>query len=206
MWCPTAVGWRSRKCSVFYPMHHSEVDVAEGDRINMLERGFTQPSFACPAGGTCTAVSPEAALLRRAWAEIVVARERSIALFGPKSVMIQRLYEIACEARESDEEAPVAARAVQQAAALVRALPEMLPLPEVAIDPDGDVSLDWVASQPRMFSVSVGETHGLAYAGIDGTDRGHGVAPFDGQRVPAPIISWIEAVMRGQTGEREPRE
>ena len=47
------------------------------------------------------------------------------------------------------------------------------------------LAFDWIVSRARVFSVSVGTTNRLAFAWIDGTDRGHGVARFDGDAVPA---------------------
>jgi hypothetical protein len=96
---------------------------------------------------------------------------------------------------DGDGGAPIAVRAAMQAAELIRALPKDLPLPEFAPEPDGSISMDWIQSQHRLFSLSVGEGSRLAYAWLDGTDRGHGVARFDGVTVPPRILEAINRII-----------
>ena len=78
----------------------------------------------------------------------------------------------------------------------IRVLPDNLPPPDIAAEPDGDISLDWAVSKHRVFTLSIGTTDRLAYAWLDGSDRGHGVARFDGERVPQKIIEGIEGAIR----------
>lgn len=85
--------------------------------------------------------------------------------------------------------------AIQNAEAFVRALPEDMPMPELAPEPDGSISLDWIASRHRVFSVSVGPNNRLAYAWLDGADKGHAVAVFDGSTIPARVRSGIESIV-----------
>src|ERR1700692_4666525 len=77
--------------------------------------------------------------------------------------------------------------ATQLAKAFVGALPSDIPLPEIAAEPDGSISLDWFACRDRVFSLSVGETERLAYAWLDGSDHGHGVATFERDAIPAAV-------------------
>jgi hypothetical protein len=86
---------------------------------------------------------------------------------------------------------PISSAAVARASALVRALPHGFELPECAPEPDGSISLDWIQSRKRFFSVSIGTSDRLAYAWVDGTDRGHGVTRFDGQHVPQVILGML---------------
>ena len=86
--------------------------------------------------------------------------------------------------------------AMINAEAFVRALPIGVPLPEFAPEPDGSVSLDWIQSRTRKFSLSVGRSQRLAYAWLDGTDSGHGVATFDGSIIPPRIIEGIFAIAK----------
>jgi len=85
--------------------------------------------------------------------------------------------------------------AVTNAENFLRALPENFPLPEFAVEPDGNVSLDWIRSRDCLFSLSVGGNQRLAFAWLEGTDRGHAVVRFDGQQVPNRILEGIMAVM-----------
>ncbi len=91
--------------------------------------------------------------------------------------------------------AAIGPRTVFNAEALVRALPGRIPLPEFAPEPDGSVSLDWIQSRSRMFSLSVGIGTRLAYVWLDGADKGHVVARFDGLNVPPRVLEGIHTIM-----------
>jgi hypothetical protein len=97
---------------------------------------------------------------------------------------------------DGNEAAPIDSVAVRTAAEFIRAMPNDLPLPEFAPEPDGSISLDWIQSRNRLFSLSVGSTNRLAYAWLDGSDKGHGVARFDGERIPSRIIEGIIGIMK----------
>lgn len=77
----------------------------------------------------------------------------------------------------------------------IRALPDSIQLPELAPEPDGSITLDWIPSRHRLFSVSISASDRLAYAWLDGSDKGHAVARFDGERIPQKIIEGITAIM-----------
>ena len=85
--------------------------------------------------------------------------------------------------------------ALQKAEDLIRTLPEGFPLPEVAPEPDGSLSMDWIRSPYRLYSLSIGQVNRLAYAWLDGTDKGHGVVGFDGISLPSRVLSDIERTM-----------
>ncbi|HEV7401557.1 MAG TPA: hypothetical protein VGO11_01475, partial [Chthoniobacteraceae bacterium] len=123
---------------------------------------------------------------------VVESAERSHALFGDKSDALSQIAMLAAGCAEvgwdGGHASPIDALAVRTASDLVRALPEGLPLPEFAPEPDGSLSLDWIVSRHRLFSMSVGRTNRLAYAWLDGTDKGHAVALFDGVRFPVRLL------------------
>ena len=137
--------------------------------------------------------------MRRSAAAIMDSAERSIALFGAKKALISDVYAAAAECAQEDWDgggaAAIAPLVVDRAVELVRALPAHVPLPEVAAEPDGGLSFDWIASKARVFSLSIGMTQRLSFAWIDGADRGHGVVRFDGDSVPLRIIEGIHDVM-----------
>jgi hypothetical protein len=146
-----------------------------------------------------SAVSDEAAAAQKAAMAVAESAERSQALFGEKSVALSQLQALATECGEADWDgsgaAPVDELAIQNAIDIVRILPSGFPLPEFAPEPDGSVSLDWIDSRSRIFSVSVSIGSRLAYAWLDGSDRGHGVARFDGERIPMRILQGIQDIM-----------
>ncbi|HVT44701.1 MAG TPA: hypothetical protein VMT00_09945 [Thermoanaerobaculia bacterium] len=144
-----------------------------------------------------TAMSKEACALRESASAIVCSAERSLALFGPKVSLISDIYDLASES-QNDLELTVPREAIERAVLFIRTLPDDLPLPEIAIEPGGSISFDWISSRTRVFSLSLGSTNRLAFAWIDGTDRGHAVAGFDGA-IPPRIIEGIREITNGQT-------
>ena len=67
-------------------------------------------------------------------------------------------------------------------------------MPGFAVDPDGAISLDWTASRYRVVSASLEPNGQLAFAWVNGADRGYGVATFDGQQVPECLIDLIALI------------
>jgi hypothetical protein len=155
---------------------------------------------ALASGGS--AISQEAKTVHKAATEIVEAIERSQALFGKKADTLSQLAALATECAEPGWDGESAAAidpvAVLWAERFVRALPDGVVLPEFAPEPDGSISLDWISSRNRLFSLSVGGSGRLAFAWLDGTDKGHGVARFDGQSVPQRVLDGITSIV-GQT-------
>ena len=129
------------------------------------------------------AISTEARAAQKSAAAVVESAERSQVLFGEKAAAISQLRALANECSEPgwDGEGASALHpiAVLVAESFLRALPDGIPLPEFAPEPDGAVSLDWIESRNRLFSMSVGTSHRLAYAWLDGADTGHGVARLE---------------------------
>jgi hypothetical protein len=147
-----------------------------------------------------SAISSEARAAQKAATAVVESAERSQVLFGEKAVAISQLRSLADECSEQGwdgEEAcaldPIAAFIAE---AFVRALPDDIPLPEFAPEPDGSISLDWIQSRNRLFSLSVGTSHRLAYAWLDGADKGHAVARFDEKIVPPRVLEGIREIIK----------
>lgn len=146
-----------------------------------------------------SAVSTEAQTVRQAAIDVVEHVERSQALFGSKADAISQIWALANECAgpdwDGDGALPTNQSAVFRATAFIRAFPDGLPLPEFTPEPDGSISLDWIRSRNRLFSLSVGTSDRLAYAWLDGTDKGHAVARFDGERVPPRILEGIKGII-----------
>jgi len=146
-----------------------------------------------------SAVSTEALAVRKAASAVIALAERSHALFGAKAATIAQIWALARECSEPGWNGE-AARPVDQLAAIsasdfIRALPYGVALPEIAPEPDGSISLDWIQSRNRLFTLSVGVNNRLAYAWLDGADKGHAVARFDGETIPSKILDGITGIM-----------
>lgn len=73
----------------------------------------------------------------------------------------------------------------------IESLPASFPAPEFAVDPDGEVSLEWYCEPGRVFSVSISANDELTYAGkFSPNKKTHGTEPFTGQ-VPQVILDNI---------------
>lgn len=148
-----------------------------------------------------TAISSEAGLVREARLAVEDAIEHSQSLYGAKIEAISTLWSLAdaCGQANWDGEGarPAALNSVYMAEGFIRVLPEDIPLPEITPEPDGSIGLDWFVAPRRVFSVSFGTNHRLAYAWLDGTDRGHAVARFDGEAVPGRILDGIRRIAGG---------
>ncbi len=144
--------------------------------------------------------SEDARALREAFASAISSTGRSQWWFGPKAAAIARLDDLVRECGATvpsgDGAGTVLPESARLAERVVRALPDRAPMPEFAAEPDGSVSLDWIASRTRMFTISVGGGDRLPYAWLDGVEHGHGVAAFTGEILPARLIDGIVAIMK----------
>ena len=171
------------------------------------EPGGLESIYLAARGGS--AVSDAAHQLRRAAGDAADAIERSQALFGSKAAVIAEIWELARECREPGwdgyDAEPVPIEAVRRAVALVRALPANDPMPEVAAEPDGSIGLQWYRARHAVLSLSVGTENGLAYAWLDGSERGHAVAGYDENRFPARVLQQIRLIMTRDDAAVGPR-
>jgi hypothetical protein len=82
---------------------------------------------------------------------------------------------------------------IQNARNFIESLPNNLPMPEVSIEPDGEVSFDWICSARRQFSISLGTRSVMSYAGLFGSDKVVGSERFQGT-LPRTLVEHIRRV------------
>ena len=116
------------------------------------------------------------------------------ALFCAKDEAISRLKALVVE-YAIDGTIKIHPDAVATAKCFLRALPDGVSLPEFSIEPDGSISLDWIESRNCLFSLSVGKFDRVAYAYLDGVNKGHAVESFDGQHIPQRILDGIKSIV-----------
>lgn len=93
-------------------------------------------------------------------------------------------------------EIPVDSETAAVAFVFASLLPRSSPRPEVAFDPDGEISFDWFGPSNKMFSVSVNKSGRLAYAGRFGENsKVHGVEVLS-DRIPDEILYILERAIR----------
>jgi hypothetical protein len=146
-----------------------------------------------------TAISQEAGAVREAAIGVVDSVERSQWLFGEKASALAALaaLEAECAVRgwDADDAEAISPIVTSAAKLFVRLLPNDIPPPEFAAEPDGCISLDWSRSSTQLFSLSIGRSNRLAYAWLDGSNKGHGVEHFDGHNIPVRIIEGIQGIV-----------
>lgn len=144
--------------------------------------------------------SESANFVARQVQSLVVKNEQAFSATALRNSVLSELVDLANEHNEKGwdggEAPPVSRIAVRQAQDLIVALPADIPDPELAVDPDdGAVALEWYVGPAQVFSVSVGTSQRMACAGMDGTDAWHGVARFDGAKVPEFVLQGIRRVI-----------
>lgn len=137
-----------------------------------------------------SAVSESARLIQQLRGDVARCNESAQSLAGREVEFQAQLRAALHELVIDEDQYPVTTAAVRIASRFVQALPHRLPPPQVAIDPDGAISLDWMLSRTRAFSISVDDSGRLAYAWMNGSDRGHGVVRFE-DAIPRPLLSQL---------------
>jgi hypothetical protein len=145
-----------------------------------------------------SAVSMEADALQKKATSIEQDYERSIALFGDKARLLESLRELVEECSEDDWDgygaSAVNVAVVANSESFIRALPDRFEIPELSVDPDGDISFDWIPDHTKTFTLSVNGSNRLAYAWIDGVDRGHATAKFENCVIPDRVLAEIKTI------------
>lgn len=78
------------------------------------------------------------------------------------------------------------------------ALPNWVPTPEVAVDPDGEIAFDWFGSRGKNFSVSIRSDGRLSFAGQFGPKASlHGTEEFV-DSVPKSILIAVSQLFEEQ--------
>jgi hypothetical protein len=73
-------------------------------------------------------------------------------------------------------------------------LPDNLPLPEIYVDPDGEITFEWYLKPRKVFSVTVRRNEELSYAGLFGVNKFNGTAFLDDE-LPDIILNSIARVL-----------
>ena len=63
-------------------------------------------------------------------------------------------------------------------------------MPDVSVDPDGEVAVSWNVDSNWIFSVSIGPTGRLSYAGLFGTGKAYGTEWFLNE-IPEAVLDNI---------------
>jgi hypothetical protein len=103
---------------------------------------------------------------------------------------IHELIDLFADADAGVEGCSVDPRAFVNARDLLESLPHGYAVPEVAVDPDGEIAFDWIRPDRTMVSVSVGPTRDLSYAANLRDGTAHGAIRF-GIGFPASLVELL---------------
>jgi hypothetical protein len=96
----------------------------------------------------------------------------------------------------------VSAATRNRARTFLDCLPLWMPVPDIVPEPDGELAIEWHHGADRTFSVSIGETGPLHFAGRFGRNKErHGVEAFDGE-ISEEILYYIKQLL-GSSGGRQ---
>lgn len=110
--------------------------------------------------------------------------------------LFQSLSELESECGTADWDGsnaiPVDKQSISEAYRFIVALPAPFSRPEISVEPDGEVELEWYRSAIRLFSVSIGPDGELTYAGRFGPESElHGCEKFHDE-IPTSIIQALK--------------
>lgn len=80
-----------------------------------------------------------------------------------------------------------------QARRFLDALPSGFEFPEVSVDPDGEIALEWRSGPNRAFSISFGAGGKLTYAGTYGPNNTYGTEYF-AHGLPGEVMDKVRRV------------
>ncbi len=86
---------------------------------------------------------------------------------------------------------PVDLNSFNEAERFIRALPTTVREPEIAVDPDGEISLEWYLEPRKVFSISIGKRNEITYAGLYGPNKTYGREYFDDE-IPKAIFDNLD--------------
>lgn len=93
------------------------------------------------------------------------------------------------------EAEPIPEAAIQEARIFLRKLPSSIPMPEVILEPDGYLGLEWYANKWLLYVVSFNGTGVLSCSGLIGPERTYGPRYMDAG-IPAEILRNIAKVLQ----------
>lgn len=143
-----------------------------------------------------SAVSNDAKEIRRIEAENVSSDASSS--FGQiRSDVLRDLMNEFSQASRPDWDGygalPAKPEALIYAIQFIQAISPSFPRPDISIDPDGEIALEWQSGPRRVFSVHIGRDGTMNYAGLDGFSVFHGIENLR-ENIPSPISEGIRRV------------
>ena len=78
-----------------------------------------------------------------------------------------------------------------EATRFAQTFPKTIPLPDVTVEPDGEIAFEWYRQPRRVFSISIGSRNVITFAGLFGLNKVNGEEYF-GDEIPKTILDNLE--------------
>lgn len=142
-------------------------------------------------------ISESADNVQRASNELRKSFARSITFGDRLTKMLEGLFE-AGQKYSVENWDGYAAKAVNEqsyknAIRFILSLPSDTHIPEIYVDPDGEIAFEWYEGRRQVFSISVGSRNELSYAGLYGAANTYGIE-YLYDYIPDTIIENINKV------------
>jgi hypothetical protein len=90
---------------------------------------------------------------------------------------------------------PISEAAIEEARLFLEKLPETIPWPEIIVEPDGYLGLEWYANKWRLYVLSFNGTGTVSCSGLHGSEKVYSTRYVD-EGIPAEILRNIARVLR----------
>lgn len=156
-----------------------------------LTLGWPAPALDRGFSGTARAVGPNVAAIWAGATPSIAAEERRRAAIRSLQSALSGAQEDGWDGYQAK---PADPDAFIYAVQLLDELPTAVPLPDVAVDSDGDIALEWDRGPRKLLSLRVSRDGTIYYAGLLGYATFHGSEQLR-EGIPSAISKGIERVL-----------
>ena len=139
-------------------------------------------------------VSDTARFLGDSWNEFLGRDANTITYDAPTWELLNRLDLAGDEASGEDWDGygakPVSPVSIRRARAFIDLFPHNLELPEIFVDPHGEIWMEWQTDRRRVFAVTFPADRIIGYTGLIGSHSFRGVIGYS-YEIPESIISSV---------------
>lgn len=108
---------------------------------------------------------------------------------------IDSVMDAYAESRQAGEVAPISELTCRETIDFLRKLPSTLPIPEVIVEPNGDLALEWFVSNYCSFLVGFSGRGIITYAGLFGRGQKTYGTELISEAIPSSVVENIRRVL-----------
>jgi hypothetical protein len=108
---------------------------------------------------------------------------------------IDSVMDAYAESRQAGEVEPISELTCKETIDFLRKLPSSLPIPEVVLEPNGDLALEWFVSNYCSFLVGFSGKGIMTYAGLFGRGQKTYGTELISEAIPSSVVANIRRVL-----------